>query len=204
MGKKSKRVRIPTIGRSQKDQMTTLERRREVVPQLTLEGHREASPQRSTEGKLWRAEYVFQQYYEVTIDEQLIEKEWLSSFEVESQGLLQEEVERFRRMLRGIIADRKALQAICDHLVLAEQDSELGSSIYVTEYYDEAKEFIDMLVEQSHCFTAEDREWLLSLIGKCGKEVFDSGLQVEGLRVAFHLKPSGFCVGQHACRLEES
>ena len=167
-------------------------------------------PETSAEGKqqemglLWKAEYVLQQYYAVTVNEQLIEEKWLSSFAVESRAYAQQEAVRFKRMLGGIVADRRALHAVCDYLVLAEQDS-MGdeATSYLAEHYEGEKSFVDILVEQAHCFALEDRAWLFSLADRRDEEDFDLDLQLEGLRVAFYLKASGFRVGQHACMLEE-
>ncbi len=193
MSKKSKRHRVPGLIRQDSLGQTT----QTIVPEKSI-GAKVVPGSKS----VWKAEYILQQYYVVTIDEQLIEEKWLSHFTVEGRERAQEEVARFKRMLRGIIADRKALKIIIDYLVLAEQDSMGdGATSYVTEHYEEDKGFATILAEQAHCFPSEDREWLLSLVND-EEQDFDLDLQIEGLREAFHLKPSGFNVGQHACKLE--
>lgn len=185
MGKQRKRVRIPAVNRV-----------------TASETHVQAEPQEA--GVLWESEYLLQQYYSVVVDERLIETKWVSYFGDEPSPVRpQEVVARFKRMLRCIVADRKVLRAICEYLVLVEQDGR-GDSLYVVEHYTKAKDFTDILVEQSHCFALEDKAWLLSIVSLCeGEEDFDLYLQVEGLRVAFDVRASGFHVGQHACAFVE-
>ena len=82
-----------------------------------------------------------------------------------------------------------------------QQDTDGGS--YVHEYYEKNREFLDILMEHVDIFDAEDKAWLLRLWSHKGEEDFDAYLQVQGLREAFHTVPSGFRVGQHACKLVE-
>jgi hypothetical protein len=190
MSKKRKRVRISVVKPRQKVQASVPEMRGEAMQQGV--------------GLVFKAEYVLQQYYAVTVDERLIETKWLSHFAAEHRAQVQEDVARFQRMLKGIVADWKAFHAVCDYLVLAEQDSMGdGGTTYLVEHYEGEKSFVGVLVEQAHCFVPEDRAWLLSLVDCHGRMDFDLDLQVEGLQVAFHLETSGFHVGQHACVLED-
>src|SRR5437764_4451635 len=117
-----------------------------------------------------RAEYILQQYYDIIVDERLIEEEWASQFDAKYD--VQEDVERFKRMLRAIVADREVLREVFDYLVLSEMESGVGGS-YSYEYYDGRKEFISILVERVHLFIPEDKAWLLSLWNHKGEKDFD-------------------------------
>lgn len=145
-----------------------------------------------------KAEYIFQQDYEVIVDEQLIEEEWASHFAAEDQESVQEDVVRFKRMLGAIAANQKVLLEIFEWLVLAEVDSANAGS-YVSDHYGKDREFFDILMERIDLFAPEDKEWLLWLV-RCEKEKedFDLYTQIVGLRVAFVVIPGGFRVGMRA------
>ena len=141
---------------------------------------------------LWKAEYVFQQYYEITIDESLLEENAFQDYGDSDRASLREEyLTRFKRMLKSLVTNSKALHAVCEFLVYRELED--GDSYCREHYGDYNKSLADILEEHIDCFALEDREILSS------RYTFET--LAEALREAIQLEPSGFRVGQHACKL---
>lgn len=162
------------------------------------------------------AEFIFQRYYTVTIAERPID-EYMDRVQAENKARKAFERAMFKRMFQAIVSNQNFLHDICVYQVLAEQESAGGES-YTPGYYGEGKDFAQILAKHASCFTPQDRAWLLDLIQRYQhtqeqiapgigdypiSDLFDLDVQVEALQQAFHVEPSGFQVGQHACRLKE-
>ena len=110
-----------------------------------------------TDDKLfWQSECVFQQFYEITISDQLIEERAFRHYSKEDRAeLLEEYSARFKRMLRSLVKDEKAIYAVCQWLVYRQPEE---ADTYVREAYGRDKTLAEILQEHIDCFDEDVSE----------------------------------------------